>query len=410
MSDYDLIIAGGGLVGASLAAALRGTGSRVAVVEAVPPGAPGQPSFDERQTALAPSSRRLFEALDLWPALAAEASVIRSIHVSERGGFGFTRMNADAEGLDALGHVVPNRVLGAVLQPALANAPGVDWLAPARVESVDVPADGRVCVRVSADGEERMLTGRLLAVADGADSPIRQALGIGLRQRDYGQSAVVANVRPERRSAGRAFERFTRSGPLALLPAGSGRMALVWTMPHAEASDIAALDEERFLRVLQRRFGWRLGRLQAVGERSVYPLRAINAERMTAGRAVVLGNAAHTLHPVAGQGFNLALRDVAELAERVAAAVTADGDCGDAELLAGYAAARQNDYRRTFAFTDLLVHAFSNRLPGLTLGRNAALLGLDLFPGARRYLMHQAMGRAGRQPRLARGLPLVESP
>ncbi|MDZ7809096.1 MAG: FAD-dependent monooxygenase [Arhodomonas sp.] len=328
MTDYDLVIAGGGLVGASLAAALDGTGLRVAVAEAATPGAPGQPSFDERQTALAPSSQRFFSALGLWPAIAAEAAPIRSIHVSEQGMPSMVRLHAADEGLDALGYVVPNRVLGAVLQPAMESAAEV--IAPARITAAEVGTDA-VTLTLEGENGRRSLSSRLLAVADGGGSPLCAMLGIRRRVRDYEQTAVIAGVRTERPGQGWAYERFTPEGPLAMLPAGQGRHALVWTLPRERAEAIAGCPEPAFLTALQDAFGWRLGRLQAVGERYRYPLRAVTAERFVAPRAVILGNAAHTLHPVAGQGFNLALRDVADLAERVGSATdTGARDCSPA--------------------------------------------------------------------------------
>lgn len=402
MSDAEVIIAGGGLVGASLALALRGTGRRVAVVEPVSARAEAQPSFDDRQTALAPTSRRFLQALGLWEALRDEAAPITAIHVSERGGCGFTRLTAAGEGLDALGHVVPNRALGAVLGAALAEAEQVTLHCPAEVTAVERGPE-RVRVSLAGDGAPAELVAPLLVVADGMRSATREALGVGLRERPYGQTAIIANLRTEQDPRGRAFERFTPDGPLAVLPVADGAAALVWTLPGERARAIAALPDAAFLERLQDAFGWRLGRLQAVGERHAYPLTAITAERFTAARAAIIGNAAHALHPVAGQGLNLALRDVAALAELIAAAP----DPGAAGLLACYERERRGDYRRTFAFTDGLVRLFSNRLPPLAVLRNAGLTALDLLPPARRLLLRQATGRAGRLPRLSRGLPLA---
>jgi len=402
MSDAEVIIAGGGLVGASLALALGGTGRRVAVVEPVPASAEAQPSFDDRQTALAPMSRRFLQALGLWEALRDEAAPISEIHVSDRGGCGFTRLTAAGEGLDALGHVVPNRALGAVLGPALGEAAHVTLHCPAEVSGVEREPD-RVRVALAGDGAGAELTAPLLVVADGMRSPTREALGIGLRERPYGQTALIANLRTEYDLRGRAFERFTEDGPLAVLPVADGAASLVWTLPGERAAEIAALADAQFLACLQDAFGWRLGRLQAVGERHAYPLTAVTAERFTAARAAIIGNAAHALHPVAGQGLNLALRDVAALAELIAAA----RDPGAEAVLARYERERRGDYRRTFAFTDGLVRLFSNRLPPLVALRNAGLTALDLFPPARRLLLQQTTGRAGRLPRLSRGLPLT---
>jgi 2-octaprenyl-6-methoxyphenol hydroxylase len=406
MTRFDVVVAGGGLVGASVACALRASGARIAVVEAAPPEAVQPPSFDDRHTALAPTSRRFLEALELWSTLQAEAAAIREIHVSDRGRFGFTRMRAADEGLEALGWVVPNRALGAALMPVLEAGEPVRLYRPAQVTAVWPEDAGMALELAGAGGDRQRIATSLLVIAEGAHSATRDALGIGFREHDYGQSAVIANVKPERDPAGRAFERFTEHGPLALLPAGQGRAALIWTVPEAAADALLALDDVLFLERLQQTFGYRLGRLREVGRRQAYPLAAITAERFVAARTVVLGNAAHTLHPVAGQGFNLALRDVALLAELVDRAVRAGHDPGAAALLGEYERQRRADYRRTFTFTDSLVRVFSNRLPLVTPARNAALVALDLFPGMRRSLMRQAMGRGGRLPRLTRGLPL----
>jgi len=403
-ASYDVLIAGGGLVGASLAMALRGSGLRVAVVEPVPPKADQQPSFDDRHTALAPTSRRFFQNLGLWDAIEPGVAPIRRIHVSDRGHGGFTRLSAEEEGLPALGHVAPNRVLGAALRPAMEAAATV--LCPARIidsqplydgaESGEARLTGRR-VRVAFEDGERLLTTRLLVVADGMRSATRDALGVETDDRDYGQSAIIANLRTERPHAGVAFERFTPDGPLALLPAPDDAVSLVWTLPHDEAREVAGeWSDGAFLARLQQAFGWRLGRLEAVGQRHVYPLIAVTAERFATERAVILGNAAHALHPVAGQGLNLALRDVAALAEALGA------DPGEPSRLEAYARSRRSDYRRTFTFTDGLVRLFSNEFLPLVAARNIGLTALDLFPPARRLLLKQATGAAGDVPALCR--------
>jgi len=378
------------------------------VVEAAPEGIAEPPSFDVRNTALAPTTRRFFQALGLWDAIAPAATPIREIHVSDQGRFGFTRMSAADEGLEALGWVVPNHAIGAALRPALAAAPDVVVRQPARIASAEASEDAIHLRIAGGDVPCETVEGRLLCVAEGARSATRESLGISLAERPYGQSAVIATVRPARDPRGRAFERFTPSGPLALLPVADGCVAVVWTVRSAEVDAVLALDDRAFLARLQEHFGYRLGRLLAAGPRHAYPLSALTARRFISRRAVVLGNAAHTLHPVAGQGFNLAVRDVAVLAELIAEAAGNGADPGAEHRLARYERLRRRDYHRTLAFTDGLVRLFSNGLPGFSGLRNAGLVGLDLLPGARRALMRQAMGRAGWLPRLARGLPLAE--
>lgn len=402
VETVDVVIAGGGLVGASLAIALAPSGLTVRVVDPVTADAPTQPSYDDRSTALAPTSRRILEALDLWPTVAPEAGRIRRIHVSDRGGFGITRMDAGREGLDALGYVAPNRVLGQALRDGLARLPAT---VQGITDSVAAVATGPEDARVDLDGGGR-LHARLLVAADGTRSPLREHLGVRLRESEYAQHGVVANVTPAQDPGGEAFERFTPDGPLALLPLPGGHCSLVWTVPAERAEALTGMAEKDFLAALQEAFGYRLGRFLHVGRRVSYPLRLSRSDRRVAERGVLIGNAARTLHPVAGQGFNLALRDVAELAERLHTAARLGGDPGDPALLADYAAARQPDHRRVTLFTDALVRLFSNRLPGLRLARNAGLTAMELLPGTRDALMRQAMGRSGRLPRLARGLPL----
>ncbi|MDH5255753.1 MAG: 2-octaprenyl-6-methoxyphenyl hydroxylase [Gammaproteobacteria bacterium] len=404
--DCDVLIAGGGMVGASLAAALAGLPVRVTLVEAVPAGVPGQPSFDARTTALSRSSQHILATLGIWTAVHADAAPIERIHVSERGRFGTTLIDGSEEGGEPLGYVLENRLLGAALWRAMGSSPNVTVRSPATVAGV-AGTDGALAVTVQEGGASTVLRTRLLVVADGARSPLRTALGIGARIRPYEQVAIVGNVAVTG-GGGRgdggpiAYERFTPDGPLALLPAGPGRYVFVLTRRAAAADAVAHLPDAGFLQLLQQEFGQRLGRFGRVGARSSYPLELVESEAVTAARVAVVGNAAHGLHPVAGQGYNLGLRDAAALAELIAE--TAGGDPGRPELLARYAAWRRPDQRRVVSFTDGLIRLFGR--PGLGPARGLGLLLFDATPGAKHLLARATMGLGGRRTRLVRGLPL----
>lgn len=406
-ADCDVLIAGGGMVGASLAVALAGLPVRVTLVEAVPAGAPGQPSFDARTTALSRSSQHILATLGIWSAVGDKAASIQRIHVSERGRLGTTVIDGNEEGGEPLGYVLENRLLGAALWRSLGDSPNVTLRSPATVAGVE-DAGEALAVTVQEGGTVTELRTRLLVVADGARSPLRASLGIAARIRPYGQVAIVGNVAvsdPSRHPAdgAMAYERFTPDGPLALLPAGPGRYVFVLTRRAAVAEAVANLPDAGFLELLQEEFGFRLGRFERVGARGSYPLELVEADAVTASRVAVVGNAAHGLHPVAGQGYNLGLRDAAALAELIAE-TAADPDPGRPELLARYAAWRRPDQRKVVAFTDGLIRLFDrSRLGPL---RGLGLLLFDAVPGAKRLLARETMGLGGRRTRLVRGLRL----
>lgn len=405
MHEYDLVIIGGGLVGGSLACALSGGGLRAAVVEAVPPTADGQPSYDERVIALSWGSRRILEAIGLWPDIAPEAEPIRRVHVSDRGGCGFTRLDSEDLGVDALGHVVPARSIGLAIRSALRTAPDIEQLCPARLLDHRVAAD-RVDIEVQCGAERLRLRAALLVAADGGESSVRQRLDLKVRDERYHQDAVITTVSPDRPQPGVAFERFTDTGPLALLPMTGGRYSVVWTCTPDQTGDLLALPDEAFLARLQGRFGYRLGRFRRAAPRRAYPLRLVLTRDPVQPRVVLIGNAAHTLHPVAGQGFNLGLRDVAALAEVVAQSARAGADPGGPVALSDYRRWRGRDQWGTATLTDLLARLFVSPWAPLGAARGAAMLGLDLIPPLRRLAARRFMGVAGRLPRLARGVPL----
>ncbi len=400
--DYDIVIAGGGMVGTSLAVALAPLGLRIAVVEAVARAASEQPSFDERSTALSRSTQRSFEAIGLWPGIVAASTPIRSIHVSDKGRFGFAHIDAEEQGVEALGYVCINRVLGGVLADALKRADGVTLLCPARISSVANSDERSEVTVLHGDGSEETLTSRLLVVADGARSGVRDTLGISASVIDYGQTAIIGNVLTELPNQGCAYERFTESGPIAMLPISNGRTAFVWILESPAATDMLERDDSAFTRALNDAFGYRLGSFSRVGERAAYPLSLSKAERLTARRAVLVGNAAHGLHPVAAQGFNLGMRDVAALVDCIAD----EEDPGSDALLRRYREWRKPDQEKLVDFTHGLVRLFGSRRSSVRALRNIGMLGFDLVPGVRRAFAEHTMGLKGRLPRLSRGIPV----
>jgi len=407
-SDYDVVIAGGGLVGGSLALALSGSGMRIALVEAVPPDSDAQPSFDDRTIALSHGSCTVLRQLDLWPAIADSVFPIHKIHVSEQGRFGTALIDAAEQGLGELGHVIRGRELGQAMWARIDALSAVDVYCPARVSATVLP-DPEAGVRIATVSNESLRT-RLLVVADGARSALRAALGVGSSTHAYGQTAIVANVQVDRRRAGHtAYERFTSKGPLALLPGQDGRYTAVLARADEEAQACLQMSDAEFLRLLQQSIGFRLGRLKKLGQRFSYPLSLVQTEALTAERAVVIGNAAHGLHPVAGQGFNLGLRDAASLAELLVAGHRDEQDefdPGADAVLRAYADWRREDQRNVVAFTDGLIRMFgrSGKLLGASRGLGMALF--DTVPVAKRALARRTMGLSGRMTRLARGLDL----
>jgi 2-octaprenyl-6-methoxyphenol hydroxylase len=403
----DVAIIGGGMVGASLAVALAPLGLKVALIEAVPHDSAAQPSFDERTTALSNGSRRILETLGVWPAVASLATPIRKIHISEQGRFGFARIDAVEQGLAAMGYVVPNRALGAATWSLLGDAGKIEVYCPAEVKGI--VAGERVTLDISRDGASTAIEAQLVVAADGARSTVRSAFGVDMDERGYEQTAVITTVLPQRFHEHVAYERFTASGPLALLPLQGGRCTLVLTLSSESAKAAMAWSDAEFLAEVQRRFGFRLGRFLQVGRRVPYPLALTRSERTSAGRCVIIGNAAQGLHPVAGMGFNLGLRDVASLAELLAERRRDPHfDAGSPQLLADYDAWRRADRRGVIAFTDGLVRLFANPLSLVRALRTAGLLAFDLLPPAKAALSRLSTGAGGgsRVPKLARGVAL----
>jgi 2-octaprenyl-6-methoxyphenol hydroxylase len=403
----DVAIAGGGLVGASLALALSSLKLKVALLEAHPFGSSDQPSFDDRTTAVSNGSRRIFEAIGVWPLLERDATAIRRIHISDQGRFGFARLDAKEQNLAALGFVVTNRMMGAALWRRLREQ-SIEVIAPARVVASEIAGDYRELRCEVGSDASLTVQARLVIAADGAQSVVREAAGIGASSWDYGQHALVTNVFTQRFHDHVAYERFTDAGPLALLPMSEGRMGLIWTFPPNVAAEMQAASDQAFLARLQDAFGFRLGRFTRVGGRQIYPLALTRAEDHIAQRLVVVGNAAQSLHPIAGQGFNLGLRDAASIAEVLADGLEilgggADFDAGDGLLLNRYREWRGTDRQKIVGFTDGLVRLFTQPFGPLKFARDLGLLAFDLMPAAKDALSQLSLGASGRIPRLARG-------
>lgn len=408
MMHADIAIVGGGLVGASLALALSQLDLTVVLVEAHPFGVEGQPSFDDRTTALSNGSRRIFEGIGVWPLIERETTPIRRIHVSDQGRFGFARLDAREQGLDALGFIATNRAMGAALWHQLA-ARSVKVLAPARVTAVELHDRVRALQCQLNDETSQTVEAQLVIAADGAKSAVREAAGIGATTWDYDQMALVTNVFTQRFHDYVAYERFTPAGPIAVLPMSEGRSGLIWTLAPEPANEVAKLSDADFLARLQKEFGFRLGRFTRVGARQLYPLSLTRSDEHVGPRLAVVGNAAQALHPIAGQGFNLGLRDAASLAEVLADARARQAgsfDAGDGVLLERYRSWREADRGRIVGFTDGLVRLFTQPFGPAKFVRDVGLLAFDLMPAAKDALSQLSLGAAGRIPRLARGAKL----
>lgn len=454
---FDVLIVGGGMVGASLAVALEPLNLKVGIVEAYEFGVAEQPSYDDRSIALSYGTSRIFSGMGLWDNLSSKTTAIDEIHVSDRGHFGATRLRAEQEKVPALGYLVESRVLGKLLYNELKNSQ-VTQFVPARVIQIEQTdafvgvtldegkiKEGQINKQAIAAQDKTIqskktreeknnntitINTRLLVAADGTNSPIREMSGIGVKVSDYEQSAIIANVSTEKPHRNRAYERFTEAGPIALLPMSDNRCSLVWTHSSKSDTNLAvssdskvgtnlqdtdrtmALDDKAFLEKLSDEFGHRLGRFIKVGRRSCYPLSLVTSEQNTAKRTVIIGNASHTMHPVAGQGLNLAMRDIAVLADLVAEEVAGQGategqcDVGSNRLLQSYESQRKGDLKTTVRYTDSLVRLFSNDNFLLGHVRAGGLLAVDRLPLLRKLLTKQSMGINYRQSRLARGLVL----
>lgn len=401
-SQFDIAVVGGGLVGATLAHALSLQGWRVAMLEAVAPRAESQPSYDDRTLALSDSSCRILRGLGVWPALEDSATPIRRVIVRELDGPGRVELDPADHGLEQFGHVVEARAFGSAIMGLLPDHHSLTTFMPAAVFALETGGPA-VTLAFKHENESREIGAALVVGADGATSFVRNAAGIGAGEHDYGQTAVVCNITPSEPHQGRAFECLTATGPLAVLPHRGERCGLVWCLDDAEAKRVLELADDAFLDAARARFGNELGQFLEVGQRSSYPLRQVRALGDTAERTVVLGNAAHTIHPIGAQGFNLGLRDVAVLAELLADARRSGTDPGDPGLLEAYHDWRAHDQVATIGWSDTLARIYSNPGAGARFVCSAGLIAHRLLPSLRRRTAARAMGYRGRIPRLALG-------
>lgn len=391
----SVIIVGGGMVGATLALAISHlTQGKLPVhlIEAVAPNCAAHPGFDARAIAIAQGTCQQLTRIGVWPAIQDCATAITTVHVSDRGHAGFVTLEAQDYQIPALGQVVELHDVGLRLFALLRKAPGVTLHCPQRVASFTRETDK---VSVKLDNGE-CIEGQLLVAADGSRSQLGAQCGMTWQQQAYQQVAVIANITTSQPHNGRAFERFTEHGPLAMLPMSDGRCSLVWCHPLAAQAGIAQWDDERFCNELQRAFGWRLGRITHAGVRAQYPLVLTTATQSVSHRVVLVGNAAQTLHPIAGQGFNLGLRDVMSLAENLAVAHEASQDIGGYGVLAEYQQRRHEDKIATIGVTDGLVQLFANHWAPLVVGRNLGLMAMEHFTPARDLLAMRTLGLVAR--------------
>jgi 2-octaprenylphenol hydroxylase len=404
--EFDIAIIGGGMVGTSLASLLSASQPqlRIALIEAQPFARVDethfQPSFDARSTALSYGTAEILRELGLWELLRQHITPIAQVHVSDRGHFLGGVIDAKENNLDAVGYVIENAWLGNVLLSHLQAQHNIHCFASSAVTALTPQHDGAL-LSVKTNAQEFFIKTRLAVIADGGDSPLRTALGIGAQVRAYGQAAIITNVEFSEPHHGVAYERFTDEGPVALLPLGESttaqQSALVWTLPAAQADEMLALSDADFLAQLQERFGFRVGRFNRVAKRFAYPLQLIVAEEQIRSHLVLLGNAAHFLHPVAGQGFNLALRDCVCLVETLREAIAENKSPGDLAVLQSYLHKQALDQQITIEFSDKLVRLFSSDQLPLIAMRHLGLLSLESIPLIKHQFIAQTMGTAGRQ-------------
>ncbi len=386
-AQFDIAIVGAGLVGSSLACALAKTRYQIALIDSQPlAAANNEPSNqDGRSIALALSSKKMYFALGLWDQLDTHAIPIKKIHISDQGRFGVTRLDSARYKVESFGYLVPAEQLTITLQNQIQQQDNVQRFQPYQVSNIEIQFDQ---ILLSGDGES--IHAKLLIAADGAHSFIRKKLDIAVDEKSYQQSAIVGCINAERHHQFTAYERFTTKGPLALLPRKDNQCGFIWMNPSDVAEHHLRLSDEAFLAQLQQAFGFRLGHFSKLTKRFAYPLSLTISDQRVQGRTVLIGNAAQTLHPVAGQGLNLALRDIAELSEILIECETITNNIDD--KLSAYAAKRQPDIEKTIRFTDRLNFIFNADYPVLSRSRGIGLALLGAIPALEERIVKQNLG------------------
>ncbi|MDX8236886.1 2-octaprenyl-6-methoxyphenyl hydroxylase [Acinetobacter pittii] len=398
--QQQVIIVGGGMVGLSLSLMLAKANIAVKLLEAVKyPNyddqnvAPYHSSFDARNTALSRRSVQIYQKLGLWDALQQHATPILQVHITEQGSFGKARLIAEQEKVESFGQVIENAWLGRVLLTQVRQQPLIELIDGVQVNALTQDAE-QVHIEAKRGEEVLKLESKLLIAADGRDSFCRQAIGVGVDVHDYDQVAIVTTVQTSKPHDQVGFERFSALGPLALLPLpGEYRRSVVWPVKKGTEDEwLGDENDQHFLNALQQTYGDRAGKFEKTGKRFSYPLSQVLAHKQAVGRVILMGNAAHTIHPVAGQGFNLCLRDADVLVRYLVNQLTASDDIGNPDNLLAYEQARLSDQQRVIKFCDTVVRGFSNQNPLLKLIRNTGLIAFDVIPGVKPLVANYAMG------------------
>ncbi len=396
--DYDLAIAGGGIVGATLACALKNSGLSVVLIETQPPSVE---AVRPQAYNLSLLSGRIFQGIGIWDKILPEITQYGQIRLSDADHTGIVQFHLTDLGTDALGYIGEHRLLLNSLYEFLVECPNVSWLCPAEVVDVQYQTSG-VEIQVKVDGTQRKVRSRLIVAADGARSRIRTAAGIGTKGWQYWQSCVTARIKTEKPHNNTAFERFWPSGPMGVLPLSGNRCQVVWTAPHAEAQALKELDEKEFLALLEHRTGGLLGRLELESQRFLFPVQLMQSDRYTQSRLALIGDAAHCCHPVGGQGLNMGIRDAAALAQVLQDAAFRGEDIGDVKVLRRYERWRKLENWAILGFTDFLDRMFSNNWLPLVTTRRLGLWMLGKIHPLKSLALRLMTGLLGRPPQLAK--------